>query len=159
MAVRLGLNEKQKEQIHKIHDEYAAKFMKVAHEKSEKSAEEFRKLKHEELGAICHELTPEQRLEMPGVLHREIRHWHHHATWRKHMKEVADELGLSEDQRSQIKKIHEEFEPKIKEQVNQLHHLFKEEHKEMEKVFTKEQCATLHHLLKTGEKAEKKAEK
>jgi len=155
VAAKLGLNEDQKAKARKIHEEYGPKFRALASGKGERSEGEFRKLRHQEFEAVGGLLTAEQRGKLPGLMRQEFHEWRDPATRREHLKALADKLGLSAEQRDQAKKIHEEYEPKIHKEAEQLRELHSEEHKAMEAVLTDAQRTKLHELHKGGGKGSK----
>lgn len=143
---KLDLTPEQQKKINTVRDEYGPKFRKLAEDKAEGS--KFRKLRHEEFAAVRAELTDEQRAKMPGIMREEFHVWHNPAFREEHMKALTEKLGLSDDEKEKIKKIQEEYSPKMKTLTNELHQLHQEEHKEMDKVFTEEQRTKLQDLRK-----------
>lgn len=148
VGARLGLSSEQKEQIRKIHAKYGPKFRALAQQKGEKTREQFRHLRHEEFGEVRHVLTEEQRAKLPGVLRSEFRQWRDPAKRRALLKAFADRIGLSDEQKGQVKKIHDEYDPKVQQLTDQIAGLHKQEHEAMEKVLTAEQRTKLQELHK-----------
>jgi len=156
VADKLGLSSEQKQRVKKIHAGYAPKYRQLAGQKGKDTRGQFRHLRHEEFAAIRKELTAEQRAKLPGVVREEMHHWRDPAARRKVLKALGDKLGLSDEQKEQVKKAHEEYDPKIGKAVQQLAQVHKEEHEALEKVLTPEQRTKLRELRKgTGRGKEK----
>jgi Spy/CpxP family protein refolding chaperone len=158
IADKLSLSEEQRHKIGKIRAEYAQKIHQLHGQKGEELATSVRKLRHQEFHAIRHELTPEQRAKVPGVLREEMREWRNPAERREHLKALADKLNLSEGQREQLHKLHSEYDQKIHPLVEELHKVHHAEHEAVEQVLTSEQRAKLqqlhqahHHHAKEGQ--------
>jgi Spy/CpxP family protein refolding chaperone len=141
LADKIGLGADQKKKIAKIREEFEPKFHELAasREKGDNVHKQFRELRHQFLEAVRPELTEEQRAKLPVLMREEHHHWRNPAARHEHMKAVFDKLDLSADQKDQLKRIHAEYEPKIKDEVTQLRQLHHEEHEAMEKVLTPEQ--------------------
>jgi Spy/CpxP family protein refolding chaperone len=149
VGAKLDLSSDQKEQIRKIHAKYSPKFRELAqHKGGEKSRGQFRHLRHEEFAEVRHVLNEEQRAKLPGVLRSEFRQWRDPAKRRQLLKAFADRIGLDDKQKDQVKKIHEEYDPKVQQLTHQIAELHKQEHEAMEKVLTAEQRTKLQELHK-----------
>jgi Spy/CpxP family protein refolding chaperone len=138
LADKLGLSADQKTKIGKVRGEFEPKFRMLAmsKEKGENVHKQFRELRHEFLEEVRPVLTEEQRGKLPIRMREEHHHWRN-AAWRhEHLKEVFDKLDLSADQKDQVKRIHAEYDPKIKAEHEELRKLHHEEHEAMEKVLT-----------------------
>jgi Spy/CpxP family protein refolding chaperone len=154
LADKLGLSADQKKKIGKIREEFEPKFHELAttKEKGENVHKEFRHLRHEFLEAVRPELTEEQRSKLPILRREEHHHWRNIAWRHEHLKTIFEKLDLSADQKDQVKRIHAEYDPKIKEEHEQLRKLHHEEHEAMDKVLTADQrtkwqeMRKLHHL-------------
>ena len=136
---RLELNDEQKATLEKVREMYHKKFEELAQEKGENKAKEFRELRHEAFNAACQALKPDQCARLLGVMREEFRLWRDPEVRRQHLKAIADQLGLSEQQREQEQKILDEYNRKIEQPASELKHLFRDEHEHMEKVLTPEQ--------------------
>lgn len=161
LATKLGLSAEQKKKIGKIREEYETKFheLHASKEKGESVHKQFRELRHQFLDAVRPELTDDQRAKLPVLMREEHHHWRNPVARHEHLKAVFDKLDLSADQKEKVKKIHDEYDPKIKEEATQVKQLHHEEHEAMEKVFTAEQrtkwqeMRKMHHLdEKPGDK-------
>jgi len=161
LADKLGLSADQKKKIGKIREEYETKFhdLHAMKEKGEHVHKQFRELRHQFLEAVRPELTDDQRAKLPVLMREEHHHWRNPATRHEHMKAVFDKLDLSADQKEKIKKLHEDFEPKIKEDATQLKQLHHDEHDAMEKVLTDEQRTKWQEIRKLHRLEEKPGDK
>src|SRR5438132_464198 len=81
---------------------------------------ECRALRHEALQAMREVLTEEQRGKVPGILREESREWRNTGERNKRLKAIADQLGLNEEQREKIGKIHAGNKSKIDQLEAQL---------------------------------------
>jgi Spy/CpxP family protein refolding chaperone len=61
----------------------------------------------EEMMAFARVLTPDQLVKLPAVLREELQQWRTPTAWREHLNAIAEELGLTREQKEQIKKIQE----------------------------------------------------
>jgi Spy/CpxP family protein refolding chaperone len=151
----LGVTDEQKKKLEPILEEYEKKFHELA-AKGEAGREAFHKERHEFRQAIAKELTDEQRLKLPGVLREEYHQWRDPAARREHLKALADQLGLDDKQREEIKKIHAEFDQKDEPLTAQLKQLHTDEHAAVDKVLTDDQRQKLQEWRKEREAAAKK---
>jgi len=150
----LGVTDEQKKKLEPILEEHEKKFRELAAQGAE-GREAFHHQRHEFHQAIAKELPDEQRAKLPGVLREEYHQWRDPATRREHLKALADELGLSKDQREKIKTIHQEFDEKTKGPAGQVKQLREEEHAAVDKVLTAEQRTKVQELRKEREAGEK----
>jgi len=148
IADKLGLSEDQRHRMQKIRSEYDKKIHGLEGKKGEKTFEQVRHLRHEELHALYKELTSEQRAKVPGILRAEFSQYRNPATRSQHLRAIGDKLGLSPEQREKAKKIHAEYAPRLEKQVDQLHKIFHEEHEAIAKVLTADQRAKVKELFK-----------
>lgn len=95
---KLGLNDQQRDQYREIHDRFD--------KKAEPIRKELGKLRHEQHEAMRQILTEQQRNEVPGIMKMEAE---------KALKETADKLGLSDEQRKRAMTIAREYEGKCAE--------------------------------------------
>jgi Spy/CpxP family protein refolding chaperone len=154
LADKLGLSADQKQKIGKIHEAFEPKFHELAasREKGENVHKQFRELRHEFLEEVRPVLTEDQRTKLPILMREEHHHWRNPVARHEHFKAVFEKLDLSADQKDQLKKLHAEYEPKLKDLHTQLRQLHHEEHEAMEKVLTDAQrtkwqeLRKLHHL-------------
>jgi len=144
----LGLNREQEERMQKIHEEYAPQFRKLAEAKDVKPADILR-LRHQELAALGKELTEEQRARLPLIIVEEIPRWHSPEFHQEQVKIIQDKLGLSDEQKERMRKIHDEYASKTKEQGEEIRKLFKAECGAMEGTLTEAQRNKLEELRKT----------
>jgi Spy/CpxP family protein refolding chaperone len=151
----LGLTDDQKKKLQPVLEEHEKAFLEVA-AKGENGREGFRKQRQEFRTAIAKELTDDQRAKLPGVLREEYRQWRDPATRRDHLKGLADQLGLDDKQREQIKAVHAEFDKKDEEPTAQLKQLREQEHAAVDKVLTDDQRKKVQELRTQREAGQKK---
>jgi Spy/CpxP family protein refolding chaperone len=158
IADKLGLTEEQRQKIGKVREEYEKKFHDLAaqKEKGEKVHRQFRALRHEFIAAVRPELTDEQRAKLPVILREEHRQWRNPVTRREIFKSIGEKLGVTPEQKEQIKKIRDEYNPKVEPLVTKLKEMHQEEHAAIEKVFTDEQRAKWQELRKSRGLGEEK---
>jgi len=155
MAGELGITDEQKKELEPILEEHEKKFHELA-AKGEGAREQYHQQRHEFHEAIAKVLTNEQREKLPGVLREEYHQWRDPVARRGHLKALADELGLSAEQRTQVEKIHKEYDEKTTEPASQLKQLRKDEHAAVDKVLTDEQRAKVQKWRQEREAGEKK---
>ena len=155
IATRLGLTDDQKKKLEAVREEHEKKFQELA-AKGEEGRVQFHELRHVFHEAIGKELTDDQRAKLPGILREEYTEWRDPEKRREHLKAVGDELGLNDDQRGQLKKIHEDFDQKTKEPLAQLKQAREDEHAAVNKILTDDQRQKLEALRKERESGEKK---
>jgi len=160
-TAELKLSDEQKAKIGKIREEYEPKFRELAagKEKGEKVHKQFRELRHQMTGAIRAELNGEQRDKLPIVMREEHRFWRNPESRRELFKALGEKLGVSADQKEQFRKLHDEYESKVKLLHTELKKLHQEEHAAIEKVLTEEQRAKWKELHKGRLSADKPEEK
>jgi len=155
VASELGLNEDQKKKLEPVLEDFEKKFHELAAQ-GEAGREQFHKERHEFHEAIAKELTEEQRAKLPGVLREEYHQWRDPAVRREHLKALADQLALNDQQREEIKKIHADFDKKDEQPTAQLKQVREEEHEAVAKVLTADQRTKLEELRKEREGAQNK---
>jgi len=150
IATKLGLSDEQKKKLEAVREDHEKKFHELAAKGEEGRApfHELRRVFHEAIGK---ELTDDQRAKLPGILREEYTEWRNPEKRREHLKAVGDELGLNDDQRAQLKKIHEEFDQKTKEPLAQLKQAREDEHAAVNKVLTDDQRQKLEQWRKDRE--------
>ncbi len=90
-------------------------------------SDQFLELRHQLFGAIRHELTAQQQAKLPEVLQEEFEQWRNAEMRKQRQKAVADQLGLSVEQRKQLDQIHAQYRPKIDPLADQLRKLWDSE--------------------------------
>jgi len=138
----LKVTEEQKKKIEPILEEFEQKFHEAI-AKGEAGREDFHKTRHEFHEAIAKELTDEQRLALPGVMREEYHQWRDPAARREQLKALADQLGLEEKQRDEIKKIHEQFDKDDEPLTAQHKQLHEAERAAVDKVLNDDQRKAL----------------
>lgn len=152
IATKLGLNEEQRERVHKTMMDYHKKFHEVAAQQPDDARKQFRELKHEFLSTVCKELTDEQRIRLPQVLRMEFDHLTNPQLRNEHVKAIESKLSLTDEQKTQVEKILADCTQRIEKPVAQIKALCDEENNAIEKVLTKEQAAKLEEIMKTANK-------
>lgn len=158
-AKELQLTDDQKTRIAAICETYEPKFQALASQtgKGDALPGMFRDLRAQMVTAIRAELTEEQRDKLPLVLRQEYRYWRNADVRSEHIKAAGEKLGFTADQKAQVAKISEEYEPKIKAKHDELKKLHQEEMAAIEKVLTEEQRTKFKELHKgrvTSEKSD-----
>ena len=155
LADKIGLSDEQKKKLMEVCEEHEKQFHETA-AKGDDGRKQYHELRHAFFEAIGKELTDDQRAKLPGVLREEYHQWREPETRREHLKAIGDELGLNDEQKDQIKKIHEEYDQKTEKPMAELKQLRQDEHAAADKVLTDEQRAKLQELRKERESGEKK---
>lgn len=156
IAGEIGLNADQTKKLETVREDRETKFHEVAGQQGDEARARFRELRHELFEAIGKELTAEQKEKLPGVLREEYHQWRDPVSRREHLKALGDELGLNDDQKGQIKKIHGDFDQKTEPLTAQLKETRQAEHAAVDKVLTDDQRTKLAELRKAREAGEKK---
>jgi Spy/CpxP family protein refolding chaperone len=105
LAKRLGLSDEQKQNIHKIHQEYDQKEDPIEHQ--------IVALHHEEREAMGKVLTEEQRQKARQLLREGMR---------KEFEKIGSELNLSAEQKEKIGKVRHEYEQKFHQLASKGEH-------------------------------------
>lgn len=155
IASDLGLTADQKKKLEPILEEQEKKFLELA-AKGPGGREGFQQQRREYFAAIGKELTDDQRAKLPGVVREEYQQWRDPGARREHLKALADQLGLDDKQREQIKKVHAEYDQKDDQPTAQLKQLEEQERAAVDKVMNDEQRKKLQELRKDREPGEKK---
>lgn len=156
IAGKLGLTDDQKKKLEAVREDHEQKFHEAAAQQGDEGRRQYRDLRRVFYEAIGKELTDDQRAKLPGVLREEYQEWRDPATRREHLKAVADELGLTTEQRESLKKIHAEFDQKTEKPMADLKQMRQDERAAVDKVLTDEQRATVQKLRQEREAGEKK---
>ncbi len=148
MSSKLHLNAEQKQHIDRIRNEYAQKFRDLFQQKGEKSPQQFHQLRMQFFSEVSRELNAEQRAQLPMLLHEAFRQWREPTARSEKLKTIADQLGLSQEQRDRVEKIHRDYQPRCEKLVSQLKELRQTEHAQMEQVLTPDQRTKFETLIK-----------
>jgi Spy/CpxP family protein refolding chaperone len=148
ISAALDLSEEQKQRIEKIKEEYRPKFHELYTQQGEKMPERMHELKYQCMTAFGNVLNEEQRVRFPFVLHQEMRRLEEPATREQCEKEITESLGLSAEQKDQVHKIAQQYQPKVDKLLNELNQHFQDEQQRMDKVLTAEQRTKLQELSK-----------
>lgn len=150
IANELQLNDDQRMKVAKICESYEPKFNELAaeKEKGERVHQQFRELRHQLLQEIRADLNEQQREKLPLLVREEHHFWRNAELRRERYKELGEKLGVSAEQKEQFKKLHEEYDPKIKALHTELKKLHQEEIAAMGKVLTDQQRTQFHEMMK-----------
>lgn len=151
VATKIGISEDQKQKIEKIREEYEPKFREFCTQSTEAARKKVHELKAEFFGAVRRELTDDQRTKFWGVLREEFRQWRDPVARHERLSEIADQLGVTPDEKTQLKKIYAEYQPKIDELASRVKDLWREERTAVEKVLTDEQRTKAQEMWKMPE--------
>jgi Spy/CpxP family protein refolding chaperone len=157
IADKLNLTEEQRQKVAKVREEFEKKFHDLAaeKEKGEHVHRKFRELRHQFIAAVRPELTDDQRAKLPVILREEHRHWRNPESRREIFKAVGEKLGVSAEQKEQIKKIRDEYSPKCEALAAKLKDMRHDEHAAIEKLLTDEQRTKWQELRKNRGAEEK----
>jgi hypothetical protein len=149
-AKELQLNDAQKGKIGTICETFEPKFQALAAQtdKGDGLPRQFRELRSQMVSQIRAELTDEQREKLPVVLREEHRYWRNPELRLQRIKTACDKLGVNGDQKAQIARIEDEYEPKIKAKYAEMKKLHQEEQTAIEKGLTDEQRTTWREMHK-----------
>jgi Spy/CpxP family protein refolding chaperone len=142
---KLGLSAEQRQKIQKNHSQFAGKYRELRSDR--------RELLHEEMKAFGAILTPEQRDMVKDFCEDRVVMIEHLASGRdsaeaanslketiaERLEAFGNKLGLSADQRTQIRAAHENFAGKFQAQRDQRRAVRKDELKALEGILTPEQ--------------------
>jgi Spy/CpxP family protein refolding chaperone len=146
MADKLGLSDDQRQKINSIREEYEPKFREVCADSSETARKKMRELRSEFLADVRRVLNDNQKAKFFGVIREEFHQWRDPAMRHERLEEIADQLGVSSEEKAQIKKIHQEYQPKIERLVSQLKDTFHEERSAIDSVLTDDQRTKAHEM-------------
>jgi len=139
IGAKLNLNADQKQRVQKIREEYGPKFCALMEKQGEDTFKEFRELRHRALKELHQVLTDEQRTMLPAILHAEFHQWHDAAARKEKLKDLADKLGVNNDQREQLHKTMADYHRQMEQPTTQFRELKREERAAIEKILTPEQ--------------------
>jgi Spy/CpxP family protein refolding chaperone len=148
LADKFGLSEEQRQKVERIREEYEPKFREVCAQGNETSRKQMRQLRSEFFGDIRQVLNDEQKAKAWGVLRQEFHQWRDPVARHQHLEAIGEQLGVSADQKAQIKKIHDEFKPRIEKLATQLKDTFHEERESIAKILTDEQRTKAQEMWK-----------
>jgi Spy/CpxP family protein refolding chaperone len=139
----LNLTDEQSAAITKIRAAYAPKFheVAVAKDNGENQQQRFGELRQQMLKAIRAELTDAQRDKLPLVLGEQQRFWHDPASRRELFTALGETLGVNAEQKDQVRRLQEQYDPRVRAVNVELRKLHQEEHAAIGAVLTDEQRA------------------
>jgi protein-disulfide isomerase-like protein with CxxC motif len=147
IAQKLNLTEEQKERVEKIRKDFWKKFQNVCAQKGENMAREYRHAYMEAVGAAREVVRPGQFTKLSAIQKEDFHEGHDFAVRQAHLNAMADQLGLSADQRNQIKQHCATCEKKCEQPQAEFKQLCKEECAALEKVLNADQRAKLHQIF------------
>jgi protein-disulfide isomerase-like protein with CxxC motif len=147
IAQKLNLTEEQRERVEKIRKNFWKKFQNVCMQKGQNMARDYRQAYMEAVGAAREVLTPEQLVKLSAIQREDFHECHDFAVRPAHLNAIADQLGLSADQRKQIKQHCASCEKKCEQPQAEFKQLCKEECAALEKVLNAEQRAKIHAIF------------
>ena len=148
-AAKLELTEEQKTQAMKICDESAMKFEKLADVEEGKRSEKFQTLKNQQFEAFCGILTDDQRVKLPALMQEEMQSGRTPTVKSEIRNAIAETLKLTEDQKTRLDKVCDDFATKIDEQKTQMRAVCKEKQTATEKILTEEQKVKFQQIMKS----------
>jgi archaellum component FlaC len=159
MENQLGLSSDQKEKIQKIRADYHQRIEKLAGQTGDKTHAQIRELRHKEFTAMHDVLSKSQQAQLPRLMREERHAWRNPADLHARMKSFEDKLGLKQDQRDQLEKIHSEYDQKIQSLEAKLKDLHHQQHEAFMNVLTADQRTKLHELHEAHHKAGQQSNK
>lgn len=150
VAGELQLNDEQRMKIAQICEAFEPKFEQLAAERDqgERVHRQFRDLRRQLIQEIRGALDDQQREKLPLIVRQELRFWRNAELRRARFSELGDKLGVSAEQKEQCKKVHEQYDPKIKELHTELKKVHQEEVAAIDKVLNDQQRAQFHEMMK-----------
>jgi len=148
LADKLGLSEDQRQKVERIRDEYEPKFRELCSQSTENARKQMRQLRSAFFADLRQVLNDDQKAKFFGVLRQEFHQWRDPVARHQHLEAVAEQLGVSADQKAQIKKVCDEFQPKVEKVATQLKETFQEERAAIGKVVTDEQRTKAQEMWK-----------
>ncbi|HEV3263479.1 MAG TPA: hypothetical protein VG013_41975 [Gemmataceae bacterium] len=147
LAQKLNLSEEQKQRVEMIRKDFWKTFVNLSPQKGENLARDYRELYMEALAAASEVLTPAQLAKLPAIQREDFHEGHDFALRQEHVKAIADQLGLSADQRNQIKQLCASCGKKLEQPVAEFQRFCKEHHAGLENVLNADQRAKLHEIF------------
>jgi Spy/CpxP family protein refolding chaperone len=148
IADKLSLSEEQKQKIGKIREEYEPKFHELCSQSTEGARKKIHELKADFFAAIRKELNDDQRAKFCCVLREEFCQWRDPMARHNRMEEIANQLGVNADEKTQLKKVRAEYKSKTDELATKLKDMYREERAALEKVLTEEQRGKMQEMWK-----------
>jgi hypothetical protein len=153
MGTKLGLTEEEKKRIKGIKEEYEPKFRELMTQKDDSQQQQrLHELKMAFFTAFFRALNDDQKVAAPFVIEEHLQMQHAKAAREQTHKDIAEALGISADQKSQIEKIKSQYQPKIEKAAETLQQHFKDSRARLEKVLTAEQRKKFDELCKGKER-------
>jgi Spy/CpxP family protein refolding chaperone len=147
LADKLGLSEEQRQKVERIREEYEPKFREVCSQSSDAARKQMHQLRSEFIHDVRQVLSDEQRAKFWGVMREEFHRWRDPVARHERLEELANQLGVSADQKAQIQKVCGEYRPRFEKAATQLKELCHEHRAAVEKVLTDEQRTKARDLL------------
>jgi hypothetical protein len=144
VAQALNLSEEQKKRVEKIRQRFWKKFLDLSIQDGEHMARKYREICMEAVAAGHEVLTPEQRAKLPAVQRQDFEEWHDFIFRQDHLKELGQQLGLSDAQLSQLQKVCAAHEKNLEQAKAQLKQCCGEGCGALQRVLNAEQRARFH---------------
>ena len=149
-ATKLDLTEDQKKQALKVCEETTAKFKQLADVEEGKRSERFQAVKNEQFEAFCQILTDDQRVQLPALIREEMQSGRTPTAKSELRNAIAEKLKLSDDQKTRLDKVCDDFATKIDEQKTQIRQVCKDKQAATEKILTEEQKVKYQKYMKAS---------
>jgi len=150
-ATKLEFNDAQKKEAERICNDYAPKYQQLADQNDSKKGEKFQELKFAQLEEFCKILTDDQRVKLPMLIREEMQDGRTPSAKSEYRNNIAEQLGLNDDQKTRLDKVCDEFAPKIDEQKTQIRQLFKDKHAAISKILTEQQRTKFEEFVKADQ--------
>jgi len=148
IGAELGLNDNQLKRCAQIRQEYFPKFHAIMERNDDNGFKQASELKREAIKEVMGILNEEQRAKLPGVLRAEFHRMHDKAARQEQVNAFAEQLGLGNEQREQVKKLCDEYNQKLEKPITQFKQLHREATTAVERILTPEQRERLQTLEK-----------
>jgi len=152
IGAKLGLSNDQKLKIKEICDKYQTQFVELAKQNNENSMQRMHELCEEVFATVRPILNDEQRAKIPGALREEFQMWHDAHAQSEHLKAIADNLGLNDNQRQQAQKVIADFQPRNQKLHEQLQQICQDEFRAVEQVLNDQQKTKFREIMKVHSK-------
>lgn len=147
IAQKLNLSEEQKQRVAKIRGEFWNNFVSLSPDKGEHMCRDYRELYMEALAAASEVLTPAQLTKLPAIQRQDFQEGHDFVVRHEHVQAIGDQLGLSADQRNQIKQLCASCDKNCEQPLAKFKQVCKEECAALAKVLNADQRAKIHELF------------
>ena len=117
-----------------------------------KRSEKFQAVKNEQFEAFCGILTDDQRVKLPALIQEEMQSGRTPTVKSEIRNAIAEKLKLTEDQKTRLAKVCEDFATKIDDQKTLMRDVCKQKQVATEKILTEDQKVKFQQYMKaTGD--------